>query len=60
MMTLVKDMRNAIMEDRYAEYVTKFISNRFIGTENGGEDVPRWVKDALCAAGIDVNNDEDN
>jgi tRNA-guanine transglycosylase len=55
MMHLVRGMREAIFEDRYDEYVINFINDHFIGSENGGEDVPQWVYDALCAAGINID-----
>ena len=55
MMFLVRGMRNAILEDQYEKYVLDFLNDHFIGSEKGGEDVPQWVRDALHAAGIDVD-----
>ncbi|GFH47502.1 hypothetical protein CTEN210_03977 [Chaetoceros tenuissimus] len=54
MMYLVRGMRKAIMEDRYASYVKDFINDQFRGSANGGQDVPEWVRDALNEAGIKV------
>lgn len=56
MMALTTNMRNAILEDRYADFVKGFMNQQFIGKENGGEDVPQWVCDALDAAGIDISS----
>ena len=52
MMYLVRGMRKAVMEDRYKDYVCNFIQDQFRGSENGGQDVPEWVQNALLAAGI--------
>ena len=54
MMFLVRGMRDAVMENRYGDYVRTFIRDQFRGTENGGQDVPQWVNDALEAAGIEL------
>ena len=54
MMSLTRSMRQAIMEDRYAEYVQKFVHDQFRGKDSGGQDVPTWVREALEAAGIQV------
>ena len=59
MMSLVQTMRTAILEDRFAEYVTKFIQEMFVGKEKGGEDVPSWVVDALASANIHVGKEEE-
>jgi len=56
MMALTTRMRNAIMNNTYAEFVTSFVKNQFRGKENGGEDVPQWVGEALEAAGIKIFN----
>ena len=42
------------MEDRYAEYVQKFVNDQFRGKDAGGQDVPTWVREALESAGIKV------
>ena len=55
MMYLVRGMRKVILDDGYKEYVHKFISEQFRGSENGGQDVPGWVKDALSAAGVGIS-----
>lgn len=56
MMALVRDMRSAVLEDRYADFAIQFMKDQFIGKSNGGEDIPKWVIDALSAAGITVSN----
>ncbi len=55
MMSLVRGMRKAIMEDRYPTYVRDFIHDQFRGSDKGGQDVPGWVKDALQEAGISLD-----
>jgi queuine tRNA-ribosyltransferase len=55
MMALVRSMRQAILDDRFAEFATTFIYDQYRGTANGGEDIPLWVKDALRAAGIEIS-----
>jgi queuine tRNA-ribosyltransferase len=54
MMSLVRNMRTAILEDRFAEFAKAFIHAQYRGKSNGGEDVPTWVKEALAAASIEV------
>ena len=54
MMALTRKMRKAIIENRYDAFVKSFINTYFTGKENGGENVPQWVVDALNAAGIDI------
>jgi queuine tRNA-ribosyltransferase len=54
MMALVRGMRQAVLDDRYAEYASEFIKEQFPGTGEGAGDVPSWVLDALSAAGIDI------
>lgn len=55
MMRLVRDMRESVLEGRFAEFVRQFIKMQFPGKENDGEDAPTWVTDALRAAGIDLS-----
>jgi len=55
MMYLVRGMRDAIMEDRYEKFVNDFMKDHFTGKENGGEDIPQWVRDALDAADIKLD-----
>lgn len=55
MMKVVRDMRNAIMEDKYADYVNNFVLDQFRGSKSGGQDVPIWVENALQEAGIKLN-----
>jgi len=54
MMSLVRGMRQAILEDKFASFVQDFINDQFLGESNGGQDIPTWVRDALAAAGITV------
>ena len=55
MMALNQGMREAIKNDSYAGFAVGFIKDQFRGKENGGQDVPTWVKDALEAAGIKLD-----
>lgn len=50
MMRLVRDMRNAVMEDRFPDYCRSFVRNHFPQSE----DVPSWVVDALQEAGVSL------
>ena len=56
MMSLIRSMRQAILEDRYPEYVQSFINDQFpkgiAGDDQGG--CPVWVRNALSAAGIEI------
>jgi len=54
MMSLTRGMRQAIMDDQYAEYVQNFVGDQFRGRDSGGQDVPIWVREALASAGIAV------
>jgi queuine tRNA-ribosyltransferase catalytic subunit len=64
MMALVRSMRQAILEDRYAEYVQTFIKEHFPTRKNDNSAAaaagrsertcPSWVVDALGAAGIQI------
>ena len=54
MMSLVRSMRKAITENRFPEYVRAFINDQYPGKDQGGEDCPGWVVDALTAAGISL------
>jgi queuine tRNA-ribosyltransferase catalytic subunit len=54
MMSLVKNMRQAILEDRFAQYAVHFVHEQYPGKDAGGENVPGWVVDALGAAGISL------
>jgi queuine tRNA-ribosyltransferase len=55
MMALVRRMREAILEDRFADFANNFVKMQYPGKECGCEDVPRWVIDALDAAGIKLS-----
>jgi queuine tRNA-ribosyltransferase catalytic subunit len=52
MMSLVRGMREAILQDKFADFVRDFVHDQFPG--NGGKDIPGWVRDALASAGIEV------
>jgi queuine tRNA-ribosyltransferase catalytic subunit len=54
MMKLVRSMRDAIIANAFQDYVKRFITMQYPGMSMGGEDIPRWVIDALQAAGIDL------
>lgn len=55
MMKLTRDMHRAILNNTYPDFVRSFVKDQYRGTHQGGEDVPTWVKDALHAAGIDLD-----
>ena len=54
MMSLVRDMREAILKDEFAAFARGFVRDQFRGEDKGGKDIPDWVRDALKAAGIEV------
>ncbi len=54
MMQLVRDMREAILVNQFPDYVKRFINMQYPGIQQGGEEIPGWVVDALNAAGIDM------
>jgi queuine tRNA-ribosyltransferase catalytic subunit len=60
MMNLVRTMRQAILDDRFAAFAYKFVREQYPGTAAGGLDVPGWVADALAAAGISLDSGTDN
>ncbi|KAJ1758421.1 Queuine tRNA-ribosyltransferase catalytic subunit 1 [Coemansia sp. RSA 2523] len=47
-MRLMRDIRQAIVEDRYPQFVRSFIKMRF------GKTVPQWIMDALKSVNIDL------
>ncbi|KAJ1859277.1 Queuine tRNA-ribosyltransferase catalytic subunit 1 [Coemansia sp. RSA 1822] len=47
-MRLMRDIRQAIVEDRYPQFVRSFIKTRF------GKTVPQWIVDALKSVNIDL------
>lgn len=51
MMQLVREMRQAILENRYPDYCRSFVKNHY---PDGAEAVPKWVVEALSAAGIEL------
>mmetsp|Transcript_209 Transcript_209/g.398 ORF Transcript_209/g.398 Transcript_209/m.398 type:complete len:541 (+) Transcript_209:78-1700(+) len=55
MMSLNRKMRDAIKNDVYGDFARSFVRDQYRGKENGGQDVPSWVKDALHAAGIPLD-----
>lgn len=54
MMSLVRNMRGAILDDKFEAFVKQFMADQFRGASKGGKDIPGWVCDALDAAGIKV------
>ena len=56
MMSLAKNMRHAVLKDRYGEFARSFILEQYPGKEAGGEDCPGWVVDAMHAAGIPLKD----
>jgi hypothetical protein len=52
MMALVRSMRQAILTGSFVDFVREFVNDQFRGKSNGGQDVPKWVKDALEETGI--------
>jgi queuine tRNA-ribosyltransferase catalytic subunit len=59
MMGLVDRMREAILEGRFASFVRAFMNRHFCSSETDGKAaVPKWVKDALEAAGISLDNED--
>ena len=55
MMSLNRRMRSAIKDDAYGDFATSFVREQYRGKDNGGQDVPSLVKDALNAAGIQLS-----
>ena len=55
MMSLNRRMRAAIRKDAYGDFAKSFVRDQYRGTENGGQDIPTWVKDALQAGGINLD-----
>jgi hypothetical protein len=51
---IVSGTEEDCMEDRFENFVSDFIHDQFRGVENGGKDIPQWVRDALDAAGISL------
>ncbi|CAB9524858.1 Queuine tRNA-ribosyltransferase [Seminavis robusta] len=58
MMSLVRQMRQAILQDKFDAFARDFVHDQFRGgaekNNSGGQDIPVWVREALAAAGIDV------
>ncbi|KAL7496242.1 hypothetical protein ACHAWT_004463 [Skeletonema menzelii] len=55
MMALNKRMRDAIKNDTYGDFARSFVRDQYRGKDSGGQDVPKWVKDALAAAEISLD-----
>ncbi|KAJ1741603.1 Queuine tRNA-ribosyltransferase catalytic subunit 1 [Coemansia sp. RSA 989] len=47
-MRLMRDIRTAIVEDRYPQFIRSFMKTRF------GKTVPQWIIDALKSVGVDL------
>ena len=54
MMSLVRGMRDAIMKNEFDQFAKSFLKDQFRGKENGGQDIPVWVKEAIKEAGIRI------
>lgn len=52
MRSLNRKMMDAIKRDEYGDFASSFVQDQYRGKENGGQDIPSWVNDALHAAGI--------
>jgi queuine tRNA-ribosyltransferase len=50
MMSLVRRMRQAILEDKYSAFAREFVHEQYPEKES----VPQWVKEALASAGIEL------
>lgn len=50
MLSLMRRVRNAILEDRYPQFVQEFFDNYF-----GGKGPPTWAVEALKTVGIDLH-----
>jgi queuine tRNA-ribosyltransferase catalytic subunit len=55
MMRLVRSMRQAILRDEFGEYARNFVRRQYPGKDNGGDDPPGWVVDALATTGIHLS-----
>eukprot|EP00536_Pseudo-nitzschia_multiseries_P007437 jgi/Psemu1/195568/e_gw1.175.56.1 len=56
MMGLVTRMRNAILQKEFPLFVREFMTKHFAGEDNDNGQMPDWVKNALNAAGISLEN----
>lgn len=54
MKTLTKNMRDAIIDGKYDEFCIDFVMKMFPGEKGDDDKVPKWVRDALNAAGIQL------
>ncbi|GKY99940.1 hypothetical protein MPSEU_000947600 [Mayamaea pseudoterrestris] len=54
MMSFVRSMRKSILENKFADFAKEFVNDQYPGLANGGLDIPKWVMEALAAAGIDL------
>ena len=55
MMSLVRNMRKAILEGKFDNFARDFVNDQFRGEDgNGGQDIPVWVREALAAACIEL------
>jgi queuine tRNA-ribosyltransferase len=52
MMDLVQSMRRAILDGSFGEYARSFVREQYPGKQDGGEDPPMWVVEALESSGI--------
>ena len=52
MMTLVRTMRQSILDNKFADFVNSFLEDQFRGETGGDKCIPSWVREALTAAGV--------
>jgi tRNA-guanine transglycosylase len=58
MMGLVNRMRQAILEGKFAHFVREFMKKHFQSDQNDiKETIPQWVKDALDAASVSLDEE---
>jgi tRNA-guanine family transglycosylase len=55
MMNLVRSMRTAVLEDRFPQFARSFVRDQYPGKDKGGDDCPKWVIEALGAAGVPMD-----
>jgi queuine tRNA-ribosyltransferase catalytic subunit len=54
MMTLMRKAREAIMEDKYPDFLRNFFSTLYAGEK---ENYPAWAVTALRGVGVDLMGD---
>lgn len=51
-LNLMRDMRKAIIEDRFPEFVQEFMAIMYKDRE-----VPQWIKDALKSVNVNLTSE---